>query len=81
MTSKDASGRVYPDGLDLHTIDALIAGVYDEIRSAPRLTSALMDGTAAERRQRRMARRAIALVVCALPAAPVATNPDGEVAA
>jgi hypothetical protein len=75
-----SSGR-YPDGLDIEAIDALITDVYAEIANAPRPTSALMDGTAAERRRRRMARRAIASVVRSLPTTrPVAGPDEGEAA-
>lgn len=49
-------------------IDVLIAEVEKEIAGHPGPTSAWLDGSAAERRRRRMARRALAAVVRSLPA-------------
>lgn len=72
--------RSCPDGLTERSINALIQDVYREIADAPRPTSALLDGTAAERRRRRIERRAIASVVRALPAKPTVEIPDGEAA-
>lgn len=72
--------RSCPDGLTEPAINALIQDVYREIADAPRPTSALLDGTAAERRRRRTARRAIASVIRALPARPVSEVLDGEAA-
>jgi hypothetical protein len=70
---------VFPDGLDEMVIDELIAEVAASARSVA--TSALLDGSAAERRRRRMARRAFTAVVRALPAAGRGgSRPVGEVA-
>jgi hypothetical protein len=60
-------GGHVPDGLDEAAVDVLIADVYEEIAGHPAPTSALLDGSAAERRRRRMARRAMAAVVRSLP--------------
>lgn len=70
----------YPDGLSADAIEALLI----EARAfwaRPRLvTSAVLDGSAAQRRERREARRAIAAVVRALPRRATYVTPDGEVA-
>jgi ribosomal protein L12E/L44/L45/RPP1/RPP2 len=70
----------FPDGLDETAIDALIAEAAHEVATAPVATSALMDGSAAERRRRRMERRAISAVVRSLPVRPVMAEPQDEVA-
>jgi ribosomal protein L12E/L44/L45/RPP1/RPP2 len=70
----------FPDGLDEKAIDALIAQVTHEVAAAPVATSALMDGSAAERRRRRMERRAISAVVRSLPVRRPAPHAVGEVA-
>ncbi|WP_028926306.1 hypothetical protein [Pseudonocardia acaciae] len=61
-------GGHVPDGLDRVAIDALIAEVFDGLGDCPGPTSALLDGSAAERRRRRMTRRALAVVARSLPA-------------
>jgi hypothetical protein len=66
----------YPDGLSERALDALIAEVDAVLAASPVPTSALLDGTAAERRRRRMSRRAVASVVRALPV----SGSDGEAA-
>jgi hypothetical protein len=68
-----------PDGLDLHAINALIADVDTELEYAALPTSALLDGSAAERRARRIANRAVGAVVRALPGRRLV--PDGPEAA
>jgi hypothetical protein len=72
----------YPDGLDLDTIDALIAEVAVELAAgspaAP--TSALLDGSAWQRRDRREIRRSMAAVVRSLPTRPAPVAPGGEAA-
>ena len=83
MNSNTSSARPvnhFPDGLDEMAIDALIAEVAREVAQAPAPTSALMDGSAAERRRRRIERRAISAVVRSLPVRPVIAEPHGEVA-
>jgi hypothetical protein len=57
-----------PDGLAGEALDDLIDRAYAEVADTPRATSALLDGNAAERRRRRMARRAWAALTRALPA-------------
>ena len=72
---------VYPDGLTGDDIDALLGEVADEYRSpSVRPTTALLDGSAALRRERRIARRAMGAVVRALPTRPQVASPAGEVA-
>lgn len=56
-----------PDGPTRRQVEALIWESHDVTARAPRPTSALLDGSAAERRRRRMERRAIAAVVRELP--------------
>jgi hypothetical protein len=73
--------RSYPDGLTETVIDALIEQAYADAISPVRPTSALLDGSARERRCRRLARRAVAVVVRSLPVGRSAAGPDGEVAA
>jgi len=62
--SRDARGAAArysnPDGLTRRQVDALIWESYGVAARAPRPTSALLDGDAAERRRRRMECRAIA---------------------
>lgn len=67
-----------PDGLAGEALDELIDRAYAELARAPRATSALVDGSAAERRCRRMERRAVA----ALRALPVRASAgrDGRAA-
>lgn len=49
-----------------------------EVVAAPRPTSALLDGSAAERRRRRVERRQVAAVVRELPLRRGAFGPDGR---
>ncbi len=60
----------FPDGLDDAAIEELIAETTHA--PTPEPTSALLDGSAAERRRRRIERRALAAVVRSLPVRPVA---------
>jgi hypothetical protein len=74
-TSRSASPRNwFPDGLDDERIEALISEVAGVVAEAPAPTSALIDGSAAERRRRRIERRALSTVVRSLPIRP-STNP------
>jgi hypothetical protein len=59
----------YPDGLTEEHIEALLREARAVWATSARSTSALLDGSAAERRRRRMSRRAIGAVVRALPIA------------
>jgi len=71
----------YPDGLTECAVDALISEVDAVLAASPVATSALLDGTAADRRDRRMSRQAVASVVRALPVARPVCGPDeGEAA-
>ncbi|MGH3976907.1 MAG: hypothetical protein ACRDS9_26845 [Pseudonocardiaceae bacterium] len=70
-----------PDGLTEHAIDALLREVDAAAATESRPTSALLDGSAAEQRQRRMERRTVAAVVRALPVRRGASGPDGREAA
>lgn len=76
MTLNDNEGAMsfHPDRLTEQVIDALLREV-DAAVAGPRATSALRAGTAAEWRQRRMERRAVAVPVPALPL--VSSGPDG----
>jgi hypothetical protein len=56
-----------PDGLTGEALDELIERAYAEVADAPRPTSALLSGSAAEQRRRRMERRAWTAVTRALP--------------
>jgi hypothetical protein len=66
--TQDAGNGYSPDGLDLDAINMLLAEVSAELSTAAQPTSALLDGSAAERRRRRIENRAMAGVVRALPA-------------
>jgi hypothetical protein len=59
--------RFSPDGLTEQLIDALLREVDAVAVALPRPSLALMDGTGAQRRYRRRARRSVAAVVRALP--------------
>jgi hypothetical protein len=59
--------RYAPDGLTGEALNKLINRAYAEVATAPRPTSALLDGTAAEQRRRRMEHRASAAVIHPLP--------------
>jgi hypothetical protein len=59
--------RYASDGLAGAALDELINRTYAEVAKASRPTSALLDGSAAEQRRRRMERRALAAVIPALP--------------
>ncbi|MGH3754890.1 MAG: hypothetical protein ACRDRP_19770 [Pseudonocardiaceae bacterium] len=74
----------YPDGLRSslegsaeHAIEGLISKLDVAAMTKPRPNSALLDGTSAQRRCRRRARRCAAAVVRALPARCAADDPDG----
>lgn len=71
----------YPDGLTSEVIDALLSEAEAAWSTPPQPTSRLLDGSAAQRRERRAARRGIGAVVRALPARSAAVEvPSGEVA-
>lgn len=61
--------------------EQVIGECRSEVARAPRPTSALLDGSAAERRRRRMERRAVAAIVRELPVRCAASGPDGQEAA
>ena len=67
----------YPDGLTEQIIDALVRELDTAAAAKPRPTSALMDGTDAQRRHRRQARRYGAAVARAWPARGAADDPGG----
>lgn len=82
MNSKYSREPSYPDGLSFspdglteQAIDALLTELDAAAMAKPRPTSALMDGTGAQRQYRRRARRCAAAVVCALPVRDVAGGP------
>lgn len=77
----DSAYRFAPDGLVGEALDELIDRSYAEVARAHGATSALLDGSAAERRQRRMERRAVAAIVRELPVRRGgASGPDGQAA-
>ena len=67
MDGNEYPERFSPDGLTEQVIDALLREVDGVAVGKPRPTSALMDGTGAQRRYRRHTRRSVAAVVRALP--------------
>lgn len=69
----------YPDGLTADAIDALLGEMEGRWATSVQPTSALLDGSAAQRRERRAGRRAIDAVVRALPRKEQ-VSPVGEVA-
>lgn len=69
-----------PDGLTIDVIDALLSEMEGHWATSARPTSALLDGSAVLRRERRSTRRAIGSVVRALPTRPQVASPAGEVA-
>lgn len=74
-STRKADSENFPDGLDEDAIDRLIGEVAIGIAAIAEPTSALLDGSAAERRRRRIERRALTGVVRSLPAhAPVTTR-------
>jgi hypothetical protein len=77
LNGNEYSVRFSPDGLTEQLIDVLLRELDRAAVPAPRPTSALMDGTAAQRRYRREARRYASAVVRALPLRGVAGGPDG----
>jgi len=70
----------HPDGLTLEAINALLHEAHVHWAMAPRPTSGLLDGTAAERRVRRINRRAMGAVVRALPIRPAPAMVNDEAA-
>jgi hypothetical protein len=71
----------YPDGLTDEHIESLLSEARAAWATSAVATSALLDGSAAERRNRRMSRRAISAVVRAMPiVARPRTDQDSEVA-
>jgi hypothetical protein len=77
----NTSDQFSPDGLDYVAINRLLAEVRAELRTAARPTSALLDGSAAERRHRRIENRAMSAVVRALPVQSRVVPSDGQEAA
>lgn len=71
---------MYPDGLAAEHIDQLLCEARAHWTVSARPTSAFLDGTAEQRRERRMARRAIGAVVRALPTRQQSAALEGEVA-
>lgn len=78
--SSTDQGFSYSDGLTPEAIDALLSEMEGHWSSSVRPTSALLDGAAVLRRERRTARREIGAVVRALPTRPQHADPAGEVA-
>lgn len=78
-STHNPSPECVPDGLDHEAIERLIAEVATEVAGAAEPTSALIDGSAAERRRRRIERRALTTVVRTLPARPSITTHPNEI--
>ncbi len=70
----------FPDGLNEEAINELIAEVASEVAEVAPPTSALIDGSAAERRRRRIERRALTGVVRSLPVRPSITTHIEDIA-
>ena len=70
--------RFAPDGLTGEVLDELIDRAYAEVANAARPTSALLDGSADERRRRRIEHRALAAVTRGLPVRWGAAGTDGQ---
>lgn len=81
LSGYEGQWRFSPDGLTEQIIDGLLWEVDAAGAVGPCATSALMDGTAAERRYRRQARRAVAAVVRVLPVRWGVFGPSGREAA
>jgi hypothetical protein len=60
-------GCYAPDGLVGEVLERVIEGAYAQVAGCLWLTSAVVDGSAAEQRRRRMRRRALGVVVHVLP--------------
>lgn len=75
-----STGGHYPDGLTDQAIDRLLAEVEREVVEVPVATSALVDGSAAERRRRRIEHRILTAVVRSLPTRPAMSGAAGEAA-
>jgi hypothetical protein len=73
--------RYAPDGLTGKALDKLINRAYAEVANAPRPTSALLDGSAAEQRRPRMQHRALAAVIRTPPVPRGASGSDERQAA
>lgn len=72
----------YPDSLSLDAINVMLGEVFADLRKTAPVepTSAVLDGSALQRRHRREARRAIGAVVRALPSRRVVTAVESEAA-
>jgi hypothetical protein len=69
--------RFSPDGLTDQIIEVLLREVDGAAAAKPRSAGTLLDGTSAQRRYRRRARRSVAAVVRALPVCGPAGGADG----
>lgn len=80
MEADEINGTaVYPDGLTGKDIDRLLGEAQVFWSQPSRATSALRDGSAALRRERRMARREMGAVVRAFPTLPSHSGTDDAV--
>ncbi|OLF15868.1 hypothetical protein BU204_19305 [Actinophytocola xanthii] len=80
MSEMSRSEPHYPDGLTMSVIEALLTEAEETATPRSQPTWAVLDGSAAQRRDRRIARRAIGAVVRALPAHLPEGFAAGEVA-
>lgn len=75
------AGCYAPDGLVGEVLEELIEGAYAEVAGCLWLTSEVVDGSAAERRRRRVERRALGVVVHILPVGSATEGSDERWAA
>ncbi|MFI9011007.1 hypothetical protein ACIGNX_27610 [Actinosynnema sp. NPDC053489] len=81
METIDGSTSFSPDGLTEDLIDALITAVADELADLPPASSALLDGSALKRRDRREERRTLGGTVRVLRTSVPQSGPMGNEAA
>lgn len=81
MYTGEDQGDYSPDGLDEASINALISEVADELAELPPATSALLDGTAWNRRTRREIERTLGSTVRVLRVQAFTSTPFGTEAA
>ncbi|WNV90943.1 hypothetical protein [Umezawaea sp. Da 62-37] len=81
MLSPGDLGKFSPDRLDEASIDALISEVADELADLPPATSALLDCTAQNRRDRRVIERTLGGTVRVLRVHGPLSVPTGTEAA
>ncbi|ONI90636.1 hypothetical protein ALI144C_02910 [Actinosynnema sp. ALI-1.44] len=76
-----AFSQFSPDGLTAADVDVMLAEVADVLAEMPSATSALVDGSAREQRDRRVVQRRLSGVVRTLRVQDVVAVPTGTEAA